>query len=110
MFSRSRLQRLEKQREKNSSAAARKLQRKLTQPLDVSGQPGYVRAQRAARLIRISVELLSKQERKLCEEFHITPTQYALAKEALVTEYNLNEAVYVSAERARQLVPLGASA
>lgn len=34
-------QKLEKQREKNSSAAARKLQRKLTQPLDVSGQPGY---------------------------------------------------------------------
>jgi hypothetical protein len=47
--------------------------RRMNQPMDLDGQPGY--------------NLLSDQERELCRNSHILPHQYFLCKETLMREY-----------------------
>lgn len=47
--------------------------RRMNQPMDLEGQPGY--------------GLLSDQERELCRNSHILPHQYFLCKETLMREY-----------------------
>jgi transcriptional adapter 2-alpha len=49
------------------------MSRRMNQPMDLEGQPGF--------------NLLSDQERELCKNSHILPHQYFLCKETLMREY-----------------------
>jgi len=77
-------------KQKEKSNFYNRKQRK--QPLDLTGQAG--------------VDLLTRQERKLCEEFHMLPTQFMLAKEALLRDYVNTNDLNLSRDRVRSLVDL----
>jgi transcriptional adapter 2-alpha len=49
------------------------MSRRMNQPMDLEGQPGF--------------NFLSDQERELCKNSHILPHQYVLCKETLMREY-----------------------
>jgi transcriptional adapter 2-alpha len=82
----------EKRKEKNSVYSNRKAKK---MPLDLTGQAG--------------VDMLTKQERKLCEDFHMLPNQYLLAKEALMREYVNSSDLNLVRDRVRSLVDMEAS-
>jgi len=87
------LKRRDADRKKDRSTYQRKLQRKQQAPLDLTGQAG--------------VELLTKQERKLCEDHHVLPSQYFLAKEAMIREYlTAPEQAFLTKEKARLLTDI----
>jgi len=45
-------------------------------------------------------------ERKLCEDFHILPQQYLLAKEAMIREYSIAPDLMLTRDKARTLTDL----
>jgi len=70
----------EEEKKQRATEKSRDKYRKLallkSQPLDLSGHPG--------------VDILSDQERELCEHAHLLPHDYVLVKEALLREYVKN--------------------
>eukprot|EP01128_Nolandella_sp_AFSM9_P007920 TRINITY_DN4501_c0_g1_i1.p1 TRINITY_DN4501_c0_g1~~TRINITY_DN4501_c0_g1_i1.p1 ORF type:complete len:534 (+),score=89.88 TRINITY_DN4501_c0_g1_i1:100-1602(+) len=84
--------RREMDRNGDQNVYSNKLKRKQSKPLDLSGQDG--------------VELLTKQEKLLCESFHLRPQQYFVCKEAILREYVQSGNAVLAKGRAQQLVDM----
>lgn len=73
-------------RTRDPASYSRRLKREQARPLDLTGQDGTF----CLLLVSIwpidfpGVDLLTRQEKQLCEVFHIRPQQYFVAKEALL--------------------------